>query len=218
MEDLKNYRDKELKSYLIAQVLIFAYFYSADITAFLTNWKVGLVQFISSTLLSSSLCIFTYVIDAMFGDKVKSKLLFLISRLPGEKIFTKIKKKDFDVRYSSKEAQKKYSEIYNNMPTEKEEKYKYENVHWYKIYSHCRVETMIRKSHREYLMCRDIYTSTLIILLLYFLLVIISPQIAFSKMYLIFQLVVIVVTNIAARQKASRFVENVIASDMDDLD
>ena len=88
-------------------------------------------------------------------------------KLPGEYIFTEIKAKNKDIRFTTEEALQRFSAIYSNIPTNVRKKRIYENSQWYKIYSKYRENPVIFISNRNYLLMRDMYISTFVILMLY---------------------------------------------------
>mgnify|MGYP005776032037 CR=1 FL=1 len=100
------------------------------------------------------------------------------------------------------------------MPTDKKEKYRYKNDQWYRIYHRYRDIPMIFVSNRDYLLCRDLYISTIIIFICYVIscsfLSVFNWNIE-AVLYLIFM---ILVTNISAHFKGKRFVINVLAYDL----
>ena len=216
LEDIKDYREKELKQYVVANVLLFLIIHG--ILDFKSTSNVELVQQIISvigvTLLSSVVYIFTLLIDNLISDKLKVMLMnFYFMCLPGEKIFTLISEKNQDVRFTKEEAIDKYSEIYDNIDKQTDRK-KYENREWYKIYNKYRSRPMIFMSNREYLLMRDMYISTLALSLIYISLSLIFMWIKFNMGFGLYLLILILVTNIASHIKAKRFVFNVIAMDL----
>ena len=91
-------------------------------------------------------------------DKLKNVIVNLcLMKLPGEYIFTEIKAKNKDIRFTTEEALQRFSAIYSNIPTNAREKRIYENSQWYKIYSKYREKPVIFISNRNYLLMRDIY-------------------------------------------------------------
>ena len=73
---------------------------------------------------------------------------------------------------------------------------------------------MIFNSHRDYLLCRDIYFATIIIVVFYALITFLLKVITFSWQLLVLEAVFLICSNAAARQRGKRFVDNVIAYDL----
>lgn len=213
--NIKDYRNKELLWYIIAQIFIIVIFQNPNILNFdLNEWQEMLIKIITSTVFSSIVGVLAFVFDAMFGDELKYKLLYFGMRRPGEKIFENIKNKHSDFRYTKEKALEEYKDIYENMPESKAKKYAYENDQWYQIYAKHRNVPMIFVSHRDYLLCRDIYFATIIIIVFYALIAFLLKTIPFSKQLLALEAVFLICSNIAARQRGKRYVANVIAYDL----
>ena len=220
MKDLKNYREKELPLYIISNILIFLVVH--QFIQIYTSDLYGSVELLSQIFASIVLSVIAFglifVIECLFTDELKRKLLYLFSFFgklnpPGYTIFSKIRDKDNDYRFTHKSLQEKYPLIYKNLPTNKKEQLRYENKEWYTIYNKIREVPMIHVSQRDYLLCRDIYISTLVILLLYTV-VSALKLVNFNSHYLIFLIITSAITNIGANRKAKRFVYNVIAYDL----
>ena len=74
------------------------------------DWINLIFTILNSTILSSVLYIFTLVLDGIFSDKVKYKLLYLFfGKMPGEVVFSEIKNNNKDIRFS-------YEDLYKNHP------------------------------------------------------------------------------------------------------
>lgn len=215
MSNIKDYRSKELLWYIIAQIILIVIFQNPHILHFnLDKWQETLINVISSTLFSSIIGVFSFVFDSMFSNKTKYKWLYFGMRQPGEKIFENIKNHHNDFRYTKEKALEKYEEIYDHMPESKVDRKAYENDRWYQIYFKHRNVPMIFNPHRDYLLCRDIYFATIVIIAFYILISILLPGVAFSWKLLILESVFLISSNIAARQRGRRFVANVIAYDL----
>ena len=133
--------------------------------------------------------------------------------MPGSTIFTKIKRKNNDNRFSYKSLVNKYPELYENLPLNKKERLKYENEKWYAIYNQYRDVAMIHFSNRDWLLCRDIYVSTLVMIGLYTVVTVLK-LVEFNWQYLLFIICIAIIANIGANRKAVRFAYNVIAYDV----
>lgn len=213
--NIKDYRNKELLWYIIAQIFIIVIFQNPNVLSFdLNEWQEILIKVITSTVFSSIVGVLSFIFDAMFGDELKYRLLYFWMRRPGEKVFENIKHKHSDFRYTKEKALEKYKEIYDNMPESKANKKAYENDQWYQIYASHRNVSVIYNSHRDYLLCRDIYFATIIIVAFYALSTFLIKAITFSWQLLVLEVVLLICSNVAARQRGKKFVANVIAYDL----
>lgn len=215
MKNIKDYRGKELLWFIVAQLVFVIVFQNPDIFWInQTNWQDCLLGILPSTIVFSFIGVVAFILDSLFSNKVKYRFLYFWGRMPGEKVFTNIKNKTVDMRITKAVAEDKYKNIYANMPDSKQERYLYENAKWYEIYSKHRDTDMMYFSHRDYLLCRDIYFATIIIVIFYLLTTLLISSICLCWTTVIFEAIVLIISNVATRQRASRFVLNVIAYDL----
>jgi len=220
MNNLKDYRDRELSLYIIANVLIFLIvhrFIRVDLTDIPAATKV-LADVFSSVVFSAIAFGFILVVECLFTSEFKENLLYLFGllKMPGSTIFSKIKNKDSDVRFSYQTLKEKYPELYEDLPADKKARLRYENEHWYSIYSQCRETSMIYYSQRDWLLCRDIFISTFLMIIMYAIVSILHFA-TFNPHYTTFLIILLVITAIGANRKAVRFAFNVIAYDLNRL-
>jgi len=214
---MKNYRDSELKSYVIAAILI--YFITVNgISGLLKQEDISILQLVIELLniaiISSSIYAFVFVLDSVYGSDLKRKLVFLFTDEPGQIIFEVIKKNKNDIRFSNTDVEKYYENIYSHMPQDKNKKKTYQNQQWYRIYHQYRDIEMVTTSAKDFRLCRDIFISTINIFIIYFILCIISEIVEFNKYYIGFLITMIIISNIATKNKGKRWVYNVIAHDI----
>ena len=217
LNNLKDYRENELKQYVVANALIFLLVHGFIDFANTENIKLvqGVVSLLGTTLLASIIYIFTILFDSVVDDKIKNRITSLyFMKLPGEYIFTEIKNKNKDIRFTTDMALQKYSHIYSAIPINLNERKKYENSQWYKIYNQYREAPMVFMSNRDYLLMRDMYVSTMVILVLYFTSCFFFKWLTYEKRFIIYLFGVLIITNVATHIKAKRFVYNVIALDI----
>lgn len=219
MNNIKDYRENELKQYVIATSLLFLLLHG--FIDFSNSQNIDyikeIVSFIGTSILTSVIYIFTLVIDAVMDDKLKNIIVNLwFIKLPGEYIFTEIKSNNKDIRFTTEEALQKFSTIYANIPIDIKKKRVYENSQWYKIYSKYRENSVIFISNRNYLLMRDMYISTFVILILYIVASFLLKWVSIKTLYIIYLMTVLIMTNIASHIKAKRFVYNVIALEITD--
>lgn len=95
---------------------------------------------------------------------------------------------------------------------------RFENAEWYKIYQKYKESTKILLSNIDYLLCRDLCSISLLILIIYIVVTICFDIIILNWDVVGFLFTEYIITNIAARHKAKRFVMNVISEDINKKD
>lgn len=226
MDNIKDYRDKELKSFFIGNILILLMaspklkylFLSINLTEQsdpIVNVVLEiLLAIISTGIISSIVFIYLFILDSMVSVKIKTSICNLWRKQPGEVIFDKIAKKNIDKRFIKQDAIKNYASIYEKLGRlNKKEKRLVSNSEWYSIYKEHKDENMILASNKDYLLCRDLCFSTFCIICAYIFLVILK-YLDFSYKFIIFLGIEFIFTNMATRSKSWRFTLNVIAADI----
>lgn len=214
---MKDYREKELKWYIFAYLfLLIGIDGQGLITSGVDNGFSSTEKLLSSSLLAGVICTLGFVFDCLYTADMKDALLNLgIMTLPGKTIFTRISKgKINDMRIDIKEAQKKYSNIISGIPTDKKEKKKYENTEWYALSLMHEDDPRVKTAHRDYLLNRDMYTTTFTLLLLTAV-GMGANIIKHSWIPIGYLAIMLILTNIATHTRAHRFVNSVIAVDID---
>lgn len=217
MNNLKDYREKELKMYIIANIFIMILLNNDfELMKIQENWFYLIVKLTGTTLVSASIYIFVYLADSIFSSELKSKLLYFMGHQPGEKIFSTISHSSKDLRFTTERVKSRYKDIYDNMPNNQKDRYKYENDKWYEIYNKYRDIGMIHFSNRDYLLCRDMYISTVALILSYTILSVFTKNIELEWNAILYLIIMLLITNISYRVKRKRFVYNVLAHDLHD--
>ena len=197
-------------------MLLFLY-WCVDISNISINSLGYIFTAIEGVLISGVLSLFVFIGDSLFSSDLKDHLvgLLFIPR-PGNTIFTRIKEKRIkDSRFTIPEAIEKYTDIIQNLPNEKIDRYHYENSQWYKIYSKYTEKGSIKQAQKDYLLCRDLFIETILFVILYIIAVFVfTDRITFSVQFTTMLIFMAVITNIAAHIKMNRFVNNVIATDI----
>lgn len=216
MSNIKDYRTDELKHYVIANLLILLLIHNK--LNFSSNEDViyfsAIINLLNIAIVMSTLYVFVFLSDSLFSSDLKFKLLYLGSLKPGEIIFTKLLTKTNDMRFSNEIVRQKYHTIYENMPKNKQENRAYQNQQWYKIYSPNKTAEMVSISAKEFRLCRDMYISTISLLLIYLISCFGLKVLNFTHTYCTYLLIMIFLTNWAARTKGKRWVYNAIAYDL----
>lgn len=216
--NLKNYRDKELKMYALANIFVLLYLERVitleELVGNKNEYMALIVTILNSTLFLAIFYIFVLLSDSLVSTNLKNKFVYFWRPLPGQVVFSKMKKNVKDERFLQQQVLERYNDIYENMPHNKQEKRKYENSKWYTIYNKHRGSEMISESNRDYLLCRDMTNSTIIIFILYVTFSLVLGLVSYKVECIVYLLIMYAVTNIATRTRGERFVNNVIALDL----
>lgn len=212
---MKDYREKELKWYILAYLFLLIGISEAGLITAGDGWADSVEELLASSLLAGTICTLSFVFDCLYTADVKGKLVCLgFATLPGKTIFTRISaSKINDIRIDAKKAQEKYVDVIRNLPAGKNDKKKYENTKWYALSRIHDADPRVITAHRDYLLCRDMYTTTISMLALT-IISMVFKVIQFSCIPIGYLLVMLVLTNIATHARASRFVNSVIAADI----
>lgn len=213
---MKDYREKELKMYILACVLLLICLTRGYSLQMETGEKiVAISTVIDTSLASGCIYMFVYISDALFSSEIKDKIvsLFGLIKKPAYSVFSNIEKNDLDDRFLKDEVTKPYKDIYVNMPEDEKQADLYQNANWYKIYSKNRDVSMIYSSNRDYLLCRDMFISTISLLVIYMLSIVVK-LFEFNIIYVLFLVAMLFVNLWTTHIKAKRFVYNVIAYDL----
>lgn len=221
--NLKNYREKELKNYVIGNALIILVLSGTFDTLLNLAGLNGITddafsklgaELISGGILISILYTYVFIFDAIIPGTWKDAICNLGKVLPGEVIFDEMKNEVRDKRFTQEEALRKYACVYAKLENlTGEERLETSNSEWYAVYREHEDETKVFISNRDYLLCRDLCVSTLWIGLIYFLLCRFSI-VTFNCKVLSVLVIELIATNIAAGNKQKRFAYNVIATDI----
>lgn len=218
MGNLKDYRENELKKYILANVISML-FLSGELNLNISDSFIGInslgIKITSIVALISLFYLYVMVFDSLLSDKMKFHLVYLWRKFPGETIFDDIQQKDGDIRFTALKALDYYKDIYSEIENISylREKCRYENQEWYRIFSSVKNEGAVISAHRDYLMLRDMHVATWLLIFIYGIFGGIGV-IPLNLSIIAFLLFFIVITNIATIHKGKRFVYNVIACDM----
>lgn len=221
-KDAKDYRKDELKSYVIGNILIILAS-TGNLAQFMHSSTgtdiVGLLKvFISSALFSSILYIYIFLIDAVVPGKLKDIIVWAFTGKPGNTIFSRVLTKNKDDRFTVDQASKAYKNIYSEIKLlQGKEKENKENAEWYRLYKHHEKHAEIFGVQKDFLLCRDMMTMTIISALGYLCLLWYLRQ-EISWILMMIFLLEFIVTWLAAKVKAERWAYNVIAIDIVEKD
>ena len=214
MNNIKDYRKDELRAYVIGNILVCMYVYGWFTLETMNDnaW----IALLNSAIVSTFLYIFVYMLDTLIPADWKDTLVYLITGRPGDTIFTRIKEKDIDSRFTKEQAKAKYADIYTEIDKLlcRKEKQKYENSQWYGLYKKHETEGAVYVANRDFLLNRDMSFMTINMAFIYLIVSVLFGAVVFSWNVLVFLIVEFLVTNIAARGRACKFTRNVIAADI----
>lgn len=213
MKNLKDYRNNELKWFLLANILLMII--SSKCLLFgdtLDSWIAGISSVLNITVFSSAIYILTFIFDSVIPSQTKVFLVFLWKRQPSCTIFSDMERKFEDNRFTLCDAKKKYAEIYKQI--EVKPKNFDQTPLWYEIYNRHRDNTIVFGSNRDYLLLRDMHAQTVILLLVYLFLWAGMSEVAFSREYILYLLCMIVTLNISARVQGKRLMYHVLSVDI----
>ena len=219
---MKDYRKDELKTYVIGNILIILMFSGLfeiffTLSEELSEEIIDIVsKLLGATLFSSILYIYVFILDSFIPSKLKDFVVYFPCGRPGDKIFEKIREKRIDSRFTQEDAITKYQEIYKELDiiSDRKKKHVFQNSKWYGIYQSIEENPTVALAQKDFLLNRDMCIITVVILILYVLISWISKIYTIKGGALIWLLVEILLTNIAAKGKAKRFALNVIAKDI----
>lgn len=106
MNNVKDYRKDELRAYVIGNILVGMYVYGWFTIETMNNnaW----IALLNSAIVSTFLYIFVYMLDTLIPADWKDTLVYIFTGRPGDTIFTRIKEKDIDGRFTKEQARDKY--------------------------------------------------------------------------------------------------------------
>lgn len=213
MKNLKEYRDKELKWFLFANILLMII--SSGLLVFgetVDSWIKGVSSVLNVTVFSSAIYILTFVFDSVVPSRVKVFLVFLWRKQPSATIFSDLERKFSDNRFTLDDVKNKYTDIYETIKG-KPQKYD-QTALWYEIYNRNRDNTIVFGSNRDYLLLRDMHAQTIMLIIVYISLSHITDIITFSKEYIIYLTLMTILLNISARVQGKRLMYNVLSVDI----
>ncbi len=214
MNNIKDYRKDELRAYVIGNILV---------ALLLHGWvtpeaikEETLTVLVSSAVISSVIYIYVFILDSVVPASWKDNLVYAFIGRPGDTVFTDIRSGDLDARFTKEEAVEKYADVYSEIDSKstEKEKHKIENSTWYSIYQKYEDKGTVFISQRDFLLNRDMSFITLDIMAAYVAFSVLFGEINVRRDFLIVLVIEFVLTNLAARWRAKKFVLNVIAADI----
>ena len=230
IRDLKDYRNIELKYYVVANVAIIMCLYGFSFEEISIENIVA--EIVKIGLFSYILYVYIFIIDSIIPSQLKYRICYLfIFKQPGCSIFTQIRNGKVDPRFTREDAMTLYADIFSKIDREqqieqqreqqreqieqndKRKREQVENSAWYRIYSKYRDDDMIFTSNRDYLLCRDLCIATVLILIFYLLSCIFLSN-PYQCKVLIFLVVEFIFTDLGFWYRGKRLAYNVISLDI----
>ena len=215
MKILKNYRENEIKWYLLSYLFLVIGINNPALLTTDVDMTTKVVAVFTSAFFTGAICSLAFVLDSLYSSKVKDLLLFMgFTKIPGSTIFTRISSgKVKDKRIENAMAVKKYEEIILAIPKDKGQREQFENTKWFRLYVKHKDDNSVLSVHRDSLLTRDLYITTISIAVLTGVMMAVC-LIGFNWIICGYLLIMLILTNIAARNKAHRYVNTVIAIDI----
>lgn len=219
-KDIKDYREKELKSFAIGNILLILIGSGLlsrimTITDDTNAWTV-INTVLASAVFSSVIYIFVFLADSLVPGNIKDKIIWFRSGKPGEHIFTDIDTNLKDDRFTIEQAKKQFENVYkiiNGKDKNSKEVRDFQNSAWYRIYIIHENHAQVSVSQRDFLLCRDMCIMTPLILLGYLCLQWYRHQ-GISCLIVGVLIAEFIVLWFITRNKGKRFAYNVIALDI----
>lgn len=220
--NIKDYREKELKDYVAGNVLVIMLITGLleALSAEAAGDAAGALleigkELLSAGVISSVFYVYVFIFDSVIPGNWKDSICSLNRALPGETIFEDIAEgKIKDRRFTGEEAGRKYGAVYGDIKSRfGKDRREASNSAWNKIYKAHENEPKVYVSNRDYLLCRDMCVATLWITIMYVVLSVLSIT-PFSCQVIFLLIIEALITNTAMRGKQKRFACNVIAADI----
>lgn len=211
MNNLKNYKNKELQYFIYTNLLIITLF-STKISHkfFINNYDFILSLF---TFLANMGIVYTYsnILDSILPTNIKNILVFgKTTKIPGNKAITKVFNKNYsDPRVSTTKLRDFYQDTWNEIVQKKHHNELYQNKKWYNLYISVRNESIIFFSNSNYLLARDISVLSILFVIFYPFMQI-FPYIYYNYILHIYFVFIWILTIFAAHETGKKFANNVL--------
>ena len=220
---VKDYKEKELRQYVVAYLLIVVAFVGLHTVAELRQALSGaaskmplILQMIMTDIFLGAVCVLVIIFNEIWPDRIKTKLIYW--RMPSDDIFTRIANgKIGPTEFDLTEAKA----IYAHLATAPPEK---QTSEWSVMLRKCRKagHSNVLDAQRMQLMTRDICITTLSLLIMSFTAVIFlsfiqnekSASLKMLGLPVTYLTAMLRVTGVAARNRANRLVALVIKNDI----
>ena len=226
IEYVKNYKEKELRQYILAYLLVAIAAVGfqtinglqSQIISSATNVMIPVLQMIMTDIFIGAICVLVVIFNEIWPDSAKTKLVYW--RLPSDTVFTKISTGKIDTTgFDLDKARSIYAHLFS-ATAEKQ------TSEWNLLLRKCRDadRSNVVEAERMQLMTRDLCMSTVSLLIMNLvaagILAVLNSSIYFSfKMLglpIAYLVVMLIVTRFAAQNRANRFLSLVIKNNVQD--
>lgn len=220
IEYVKNYKEKELRQYVIAYLLIAvaSVGFQTQVVCNEVTSLTSFFQMLITDVLIGAICVLVFVFNELCSDRIKSKLVY--GKLPSDTVFSDIAENKLDATgFELEKARVMYAEL-STAPAAKQ------TAEWNVLLRKSRDDERgnVVEAERLQLMTRDICMSTLSLLIMTVVTIVVlaiwkrslyTAIITFwlPVAYLLFMLII---TRISARNRVKRFVSIVIKNAVQD--
>jgi len=222
IEYVKNYREKELRQYVLAYLLItiasvgFQTIAELQVSGINTNALPLIFQMLMTNIFIGAICILVMLVNEIWSDSLKTKLVY--GKLPSDTIFSRISNGEIDTTgFDLDKAKSIYAHLFSAPPAK-------QTVEWNNLLRKCKdsKNSSVIEAERMQLMTRDICLSTISLLIMNFIAVIvfavikrnICTPIGMFAVPIVYLSIMLIVTKITSRNRANRFLMLVIKSDV----
>ena len=215
----KEYRNKELKYFLITEILMFILLnYSKDFEQ-LMNQNSLISIFLSSPILY----FYCLILDIVIPKNLKNAFSLYLNKdcmpvffqLPGRTIFTRLKENKIkDLRIDKIKVQQKYYVIFEAIK-ENKANYEMQNSKWLQMKYDLEKQqknTKLEIAEKEYLLFRDMLSMHVLFSTLFFVFHLIGI-VNFTNLTLVYIVVAYIILFFCVRTTSSKFVYEVIVQD-----
>ena len=217
---VKSYRDKELRQYVLAYLL--ACIASLGVNTQVSGGKVesfsSITELVSASVFVGAICILSMIFNELWTEGAKTKLTY--GQLASDTVFSDIANGKYRGQgFDCDEA----DEVYIHLIGVSEDK---QTAEWNKMLRNCKDAERgnVFDSQRSQLMTRDIFLST-VSLLIMTIAVILALSVSYQDFFIVWKnfwipfaylITMLIVTRIAAKNRAKRLVALVIKNDVQD--
>lgn len=215
---IKDYRDKELRQYILATFLVLSASIGLGMLELLDKSISfsALLEILSFEILEGAICILVSIFTELWGNKAKIHIVY--SHFPSDTIFTEIENGTiYSLDYDTSKAKTKYRDLSNKSREQQTET-------WNKMLLKARKDNVgsVIEAERSQLLTRDLCITTLTLFVANIFMIIISAVIGGSflnalKLFsvsFVYLLIMFLATRIVANSKAKRLICLVIKNDL----
>jgi hypothetical protein len=226
IEYVKNYKEKELRQYVLAYLLVTIASMGFQTIAELKlqvsgsdpNAMMTIFQMIMADIFIGAICVLVMILNEIWSDNMKTKLVY--GQLPSNTIFTRISNGKIDATgFDLDKAKAVYAYLFSVSAVK-------QTAEWNKLLRKCRDSdySNVVEAERMQLMTRDLCVSTISLLIMNIIIVVfftivnknICGSIKMLGIPIVYLVVMLIITKVASRNRADRFLSLVIKNNIQD--